>query len=81
MDQSAVFATRSGGWAGQLSIRRMAFNGIFIVQAFLCFAIFTKNSKIQNGCHFWRDKNILKIGMATLQRYPVGQKYLQNRSI
>ena len=25
-------------------------------KAFLCFAIFVKNSKIQNGHHFWRDK-------------------------
>ena len=37
--------------------------------------------KIQNGRHIWRDKNFLKIGMATLQRYPVGQKFRRNRSI
>ena len=37
--------------------------------------------KIQNGCHFWRDKIFLKIGMATLQIYPVGQKLRRNRSI
>ena len=37
--------------------------------------------KIQNGRHFWRDKNILKIGITTLQRYPVGQKFRRNRSI
>ena len=37
--------------------------------------------KIQNGCHFWRDKNFLKIGITTLQRYPVGQKFRRNRSI
>ena len=29
---------------------------VFEIQAFLCFAIFVKNSKIQNGRHFWRDK-------------------------
>ena len=40
-----------------------------------------KNSKIQNGRHFWQDKIFLKIGMATLQRYPVGQKFRRNRSI
>ena len=28
---------------------------VFQIQAFLCFAIFEKNSKIQNGRHFWRD--------------------------
>ena len=47
---------------------------------------FAKNSKIQNGRHFWRDKIILKIGITTLQRYPVGpppvgQKFRRNRSI
>ena len=46
-----------------------------------CFAIFAKNLKIQNGRHFWQDKFFLKIGMATLQRYPVGQKFRRNRSI
>ena len=40
-----------------------------------------KNSKIQNGRHFWQDKIFLKIGMATLQSYPVGQKFRRNRSI
>ena len=54
---------------------------VFEIQAFLCFAIFAKNSKIQNGRHFWRDKIFLKIGMATLQRYSVGQKFHRNRSI
>ena len=48
---------------------------VFKIQAFLCFAIFAKNSKIQNVRYIWRDKNILKIGMATLQRYPAGQKF------
>ena len=45
------------------------------------FLIFVKNSKIQNGRHIWRDKIFLKIGMATLQRYPEGQKFCRNRSI
>ena len=34
-----------------------------------------KNSKIQNGRHFWQDKIFLKIGMATLQIFPVDQKF------
>ena len=42
---------------------------------------FSKNSKIQNGRHLWRDEIFLKIGMATLQIYPVGQKFRRNRSI
>ena len=45
------------------------------------FCNFAKNSKIQNGRHFWREIFFLKIGMATLQRYPVGQKFRRNRSI
>ena len=53
----------------------------YLIKAFLCFAIFAKNAKIQNGRHFWRDKMFLKIAMATLQRYPAGQKFRRNRSI
>ena len=34
-----------------------------------------KNSKIQNGCHFWGGENFLKIGKSTLVRYPVGQNF------
>ena len=49
--------------------------------AYLCFAIFVKNSKIQNGSHFWQDKHFLKIGFPTLQRYPMIQKFCRNRSI
>ena len=45
------------------------------------FAIFVKNSKIQNGRHFWRDKTFFKNGITTPQRYPVGQKFRRNRSI
>ena len=37
--------------------------------------------KIQNGRHFWRDKNFFKIGITTLQRYPADQKFRRNRSI
>ena len=41
------------------------------IEAILCFAIFGKNSKIQNGCHFWGGENFLKIANSTLVRYPV----------
>ena len=44
------------------------------------FCNFGKNSKIQNGRHFLREIFFLKIGMATLQRHPVGQKFRRNRS-
>ena len=31
------------------------------IQAILCFSIFGKNSKIQNGRHFWGGENFLKL--------------------
>ena len=47
----------------------------------MCFAIFGKNSKIQNGRHFWGGEIFLKIAKVTFLRYPVGQKFQRNRSI
>ena len=44
------------------------------------FCDFCEISKIQNGRHIGRDKNFLKIGMATPERYTVGHK-CRNRSI
>ena len=40
----------------------------------MCFSILGKNSKIQNGCHFWGGEIFLKIAKITFLRYPVGQK-------
>ena len=51
------------------------------IEANLCFAIFGKNSKIQNGRHFWGGENILKIAKIASLRYPVGRKFRRNRSI
>ena len=55
------------------------------IEANLCFAIFGKNSKIQNGRHFWGGENFLKIANITakiaLVRYPVCRKFCRNRSI
>ena len=50
------------------------------IEANLCFAIFGKNSKIQNGRHFWGGENFWKIAKSTLLRYPVGRKFRRNRS-
>ena len=50
------------------------------IEANLCFAIFGKNSKIQNGRHFGEGEN-LKIAKSTFLRYPVGRKFRRNRSI
>ena len=51
------------------------------IEGNLCFAIFGKNSKIQNGCHFWGGENFLKIAKIAFFKYPVGRKFRQNRSI
>ena len=51
------------------------------IEANLCFAIFGKNSKIQNGRHFWGEEIFLKIAKITFLRYPVGRKFRRNRSI
>ena len=51
------------------------------IEANLCFYIFGKNSKIQNGHHFWGEENFLKIVKSTLLRYLVGRKFRQNLSI
>ena len=51
------------------------------IEANLCFAIFGKTSKIQNGRHFWGGENFLKIAKITFLRYPVGRKFRRNRSI
>ena len=51
------------------------------IEANLCFAIFGKNSKNQNGRHFWGGENSLKIAKSTFLRYPLGRKFRRNRSI
>ena len=51
------------------------------IEANSCFAIFGKNSKIQNGCHFWGGEIFLKIAKITFLSYPVGRKFRRNRSI
>ena len=45
------------------------------IEANLCFAIFGKKSKIQNGRHFWGGANFLKITKRTTLRYPVGRNF------
>ena len=51
------------------------------IEVNLCFAIFGKNSKIQNGRHFWGGEIFLKIANITFLRYPAGRKFCRNRSI
>ena len=51
------------------------------IEAILCFSIFGKNSKIQNGRHFWGGENFLKINNTTFMLYPAGRKFRRNRSI
>ena len=42
------------------------------IEANLCFAIFGKNLKIQNGRHFWGGENLWKIAKIAFLRYPLG---------
>ena len=51
------------------------------IEANLCFAIVGKNSKIQNGRHFWGGENFLKIAKIAFFRYPVDRKFRRKRSI
>ena len=51
------------------------------IEANLYFAIFGKNSKIQNGRHFWGGENFWKIANIAFLRYPVGRKLQRNHSI
>ena len=51
------------------------------IEGNLCFAIFGKTSKIQNGRHFWGGENFGKIAKIAFLRYPVGRKFRRNRSI
>ena len=51
------------------------------IEANLCFAIFGKNSKIQNGRHFWGGENFLKIGKSRILRYPAGGSNILPKSL
>ena len=55
----------------EIALSRM----VMEIEANLCFAIFGKNSKIQNGGHFWEGEIFLKIAKSTFLRYSVGQKF------
>ena len=44
------------------------------IEANLCFAIFGKNSKIQNGRHFWGGENFLKMSKNCIDQIPCGSK-------
>ena len=46
------------------------------IEANLCFAIFGKNSKIQNGRHFWGGENFWKIAKIAFLRYPKWPPFL-----
>ena len=66
---------------GQKFHRNCSISHSFRDISILCFAIFVKNSKIQNGSHFWQDKKFWKNVLVNLQRYPLGPKFCGNRSI
>ena len=45
------------------------------IEANLCFAIFGKYSKIQNGPHFWGGENFLKTATITFLGHPVVENF------
>ena len=45
------------------------------IEANFCFSIFGKNSKIQNGRHFWEEENFLKIAKSTFLRHLMDRKF------
>ena len=46
------------------------------IEANLCFAIFGKNSKIQNGRHFWGGENFFENCKDYIGKIPCGSKIL-----
>ena len=64
-------------WVEEIALSRT----IKEIEPNLHFAIFGKNSKIQNGRHFWGVENFWKIAKSTFLTYPVGRKFQRNRSI
>ena len=51
------------------------------IEANLCFAIFGKNLKIQNGRHFRGGEIFFKNCLEYNAQIPVGRKFWRNRSI
>ena len=49
------------------------------IEANLCFAIFGKNSKIQNGRHFWGGENFWKIAKIAFLRSPVRDRAISSK--
>ena len=78
---AAIFGPKenflNGGHFDEIALSRT----VKEIEANLCFAIFGKNLKIQNGRHFWGGGHFLKIAKSTFLRYPVGRKFRRNRSI
>ena len=48
------------------------------IEAILCFAIFGKNSKNQNGRHFWGGENFFQIAKGTFLRYRGSTLWVEN---
>ena len=46
------------------------------IEANLCFAILGKNSKIQNGRHFWEEENFFENCQNYIAQIPCGSKIL-----
>ena len=51
------------------------------IEANFCFAILGKNSKIQNGRHYWEEENFFENFQGYIAWIPCGSKIRQNHSI
>ena len=62
-------------WGTKILTKSLLSRTVKEIEGNLCFVIFGKDSKIQNGRHFWGGENFLKIAKRTFLRYPGGRKF------
>ena len=65
----------------KISSKSLYLAGFSRYKHFYVLPFLRKIRKFKMAAIFGETKIFLKIGMATLQRYPVGQKFRRNRSI
>ena len=65
----------------KISLKSLYLAGFSRYKHFYVLQFLRKMQKFKMAAIFGETKFFLKISMATLQRYPVGQKFRQNRSI
>ena len=70
-----VFFWRLAGWSAPTGLAIVHWIGC-INAIKLCFSIFGKKSKIQNGCHMWEEENFFKNCQGYTAQIPCGSKIL-----